>query len=378
MLRLLGVENFITAQNFVPGSLNTPGTEPGDGVCGNLPGVTDKTRQGFAAILAGASRPGFHKTPEIAPPANPVVLPAFSLRQPTHAVSRLEAVAAYQQQANQCENTGQMRDLEKYRDDQLLSNPGGDHYYLGEKKVVSHPKDQESFWGRIAKDISDAFDNVKNFFQDLWGGAKTYYRDQNNQIQETTRRGLIGSVIDFFKDMGSALTFGMWRPDGEPAPQGVGERLVFSVSKLKEAIFGDLIQGVTGSVNHMAEDLVLAGWNLVEVIPDATIGNFEAGRKLTTTIFDNGQVIIDYLTDVLPSGEAWLRVHSPNFKEKGAPLLYNLSLPEHYKGDTRWQYIRNTPFRKTIETIGSLLADIVTLDIVGKIEVLSEEPRRRH
>ncbi|MFH1008112.1 MAG: hypothetical protein V1800_11545, partial [Candidatus Latescibacterota bacterium] len=218
------------------------------------------------------------------------------------------AIAVYQKQEAQAVGPPKMSDIEKYKDDQLLMHPGGDHYYLEEKRVISTPPDQESFWGRIGKDLSDAFANVKNFFDDSLFGAKVRYRDKNGEIQETTRRGFFGSVVDFFKDLGSALSFGAWRPDGEEEPQGLLKRVGFFFSKMKEAIFGDVVQGMAGSILHLGKDLLFAGWNLLETIPDATIGNFQEGKKLTTAIFDNGQVVLDYLTDILPFGDAWVRV----------------------------------------------------------------------
>jgi hypothetical protein len=268
-----------------------------------------------------------------------------------------------------------LSDWEKYKDDQLLSNPGGDYYNLKEKAVLSQSKEEETFWDRIGKDISDSFDNLKNCFHNLFLGAKILYRDENDQIQEATQKGLLGSVGDFFKDLGSAFSFGTWRPDGEPEPEGFADRMGFFFSKMKEALFGDIFQGVGGSAIRSGESLVLAGWNLLEVIPDATVGNFEEGAKLTTTIFDNGQVAIDYLTDIIPTGEAWLRVHSPNFDDLNdakAPVIYNIQLPERYDKDTRWKYVRNTPFRKTIETIGSLLADIAAVKVLGDSSFSSE------
>lgn len=315
----------------------------------------------------------------------PILKPAFTLipqdfplETAFNTSCKIQTVAAYQKHANPSDNVS---GWQKYKDDQLLSNPGGDHYYLERKQVISHPRDQESFWGRIKKDLSDALSNVKNFFRDLFSGAKKYYRDEGNQIQETEQRGLVGSFIDFFKDFGSALSFGTWRPDGEKEPRGFFQRMGFFFSKMKEAVFGDLVQGVSGSVINMGEDLALAGWNLIEVVPDATLGNFNEGRKLTTTIFDNGQVAIDYLTDVLPMGEAWLRVHASRLctlKDPSPPILYNIKMPERYTGDVRWRYVRNTPFRKTIETIGSLLADVVAVKIVGDAKVTSEEHHERN
>jgi hypothetical protein len=292
---------------------------------------------------------------------------------PVRVASSKDAVQAYQKQDHSQTQAAGMSDVEKYIDDQLLSNPGGDHYYLNDKKVVEEPEDQKSFLGRIGKDISDALANVKNFFGDLLFGSTVHYRDENNEIKTVKRRGLLGSVVEFFKDLGSAFTFGLWRPDGEKEPKNFGERIGFFFSKIKEAIFGDLVQGVTNSIVHMAEDLVFAGWNLMEVVPDATIGNFEAGRKATTAFFDHGQVALDYITDILPSGDASIRVHSANLKEKKPPFFYNASLPERKMDDERWRYIRNTPFRKAIETVGCIFTDILTLKFLGSTRMFSED-----
>jgi hypothetical protein len=230
----------------------------------------------------------------------------------------------------------------------------------------------------VGKNLSDFFGNVKNFFGNLFMGSKIRYRDENNEIKEATTRGLVGTCVDFFKDLGSALSFGLWHPDSEKGPEGFTERLSFFGSKLKKAFLGDLVEGIPQSVNHMAKNLVLAGWNLVQVVPDATIGNFEAGRKLTTTIFDNGQVMVEYLTDVIPSGEAWFRVHAASLADLKPPVLYNLEMPEHSKGDTRWNYVRNTPFRKTIETIGTLLADIAAIALLGQTCVSTNQNSEKH
>jgi len=310
---------------------------------------------------------------EMNPPAQAYREQDIFLQKESQSISKTEAVASYRKQMNASK---ELSGWEKYKDDQLLSNPGGDQYYLDQKLAIPNAIDQESFRSRIGKDISDAFSNVKNFFDNFLFGAKILYRNDDNQIREARQRGIVGSGIDFFKDIGSAFSFGIWRPDGEKEPEGFAGRMGFFFSKIKEAVFGDLVEGVAGSAIHLGEDLVMAGWNLVEVLPDATIGNFESGKKLTTTIFDNGQVIIDYLTDILPGGEAWLRVHALNLDASNKltpPILYNLQIPEHYGDDARWQYVRNTPFRKAIETIGSILADIATVKFIGDTEWFSHE-----
>lgn len=291
----------------------------------------------------------------------------------SHAAPVRKALAAYTKQDNHIREAGHLSDLQKYKDDQLLSNPGGDHYYLDENRVEPNPKGQDPFWERVGKDISDGFSNIKNFFKDLLFGSNIRYRGEQNEIREAQQKGLVGSAIDFFKDLGSALSFGAWRPDGEKEPEGFFQRAGFFFSKLKEAFFGDLVQGVCGSVIHMGEDILFAGWNLVETIPDATIGNFQAGQKLTTEFFDNGQVVLGYLTDILPGGDAWSRVHAVDLTNLNPPILQNINMPERNNSDDRWRFVRNTPFRKVIESVGSLVMDIITLDILGRIEVFSED-----
>jgi hypothetical protein len=273
-----------------------------------------------------------------------------------------QVISAYTAQAQpKTQTTKGMTGLQKYVDDQLLRNPGGHDYDLKEKKVKS--EGPRSFMARVGKDLADAFDNLKNFFSNLFFGAKFCYRDENNQIREARHRGMLGSVFDFFKDLGSALSFGSWRPNGEAKPQGLVKRFSYSLSKLYQAFAGDLLGGVPGSVNHMANDLLLAGWNLAEAAPDATLGNIPAGEKLTSKVFDGGQVLIDYATDVIPSGDAWKRVHAFSIKEAKLPILDNLGKKERNGDDPRWHYVRNTKFRKIIETVGALLADVAAFGL---------------
>lgn len=269
-----------------------------------------------------------------------------------------------------------MSDIQKYADDQLLRNPGGRHYYLDKKEVVENPPDQESVLGRVKKDVSDAFGNIKRFFGNMLSGTPVLRRDEQNAIVEGHQRGVTGRVTDFFRDLGSALSFGSWHPGAREAPQGLKNRLVYSASKLKEAVVGDILEGVPSSLNHMGKNLVLAGWHLMEVLPDATLSALGPARKLTTTIFDNGHVAIEYLTDVIPSGDAWLRVHATNIKDLKPPVFYNLKTPEHYTADNRWENVRNTPFRKTIETIGALLADAAAIGLIGQTGISSDRNHR--
>jgi hypothetical protein len=341
------------------------GKEPLQG--GEPTAVKSNLAQAGKELPAGSdnAKPQANQVPAGYPGADSTTAPPGQSRV-SSPPARKELSAAGVQQAAPVKEPAQVSGWQLYKDDQLLRNPGGDHYYLGENRVSEDPHDRESFLARLGKDLSDSFGNVKNFFGNLLMGSKFRYRDETNQIKEATQRGLVGTCVDFFKDLGSALTFGLWHPGDEKGPQGFTERLAYAGSKLKKALLDDLVEGVPQSVNHMAKNVVLAGLNLVQVVPDATIGNLEGGRKLTTTIFDNGQVMVEYLTDVIPSGDAWFRVHASSLLEGKVPILYNLQMPEHAKGDVRWQYVRNTPFRKTIETVGTLLADIAAIAVAGQ------------
>lgn len=344
------------------------------------PGVPAQGPDFQSRLLTSANTPKAEQTgrSESLPTMPPLDRIDFGSRaspkaQPINTQTAKTAAGAYEKQGFRVTPSGLLSDVAKYKDDQLLASPGGDHYDLGNKRYEADPPEQRNFWGRIGKNIKDALDNLKNFAGNLMFGAKRHYRDEDGTIQEGQRRGLVGSVADFFQDLGSAFSFGTWRPDGEAEPEGFGQRVGFFFSKLKEAVFGDLIQGVAGSVVNMAKDLVFTGWNLIETVPDATIGNFEAGRKATTAVFDNGQVALNYVADILPGGDASIRVHSPDLKNLKAPILNNLSMPENNPGDTRWKYVRNTPFRKAIETVGSVLSSIVTLKFLGNPRVFGEK-----
>lgn len=248
-----------------------------------------------------------------------------------------------------------------YKEDQLLSHPGGDHVDLEAPDPPNQGTPEGSFVGRVFKDLKDAAANALNFVKDLFGGSTYRYVDDSGDFHTATRKGLLGNILEFFMDMASCLSFGLFRPDGEPEPGSLLERIVFAGKKIfGEALMDDLVFGMSSSALNLIDDAALAVWNLVEVVPDSTLGSLPGGDKVVTTIFDNGQVLIDYVTDCLPGGEAWMRVHAYNFDEEGTslPVLYNLTLPERYASDPRWATVRNTPFRKAIETVGSILADL--------------------
>ncbi|MGQ9655878.1 MAG: hypothetical protein ACUVXD_17605 [Thermodesulfobacteriota bacterium] len=248
-----------------------------------------------------------------------------------------------------------------YKEDQLLAHPGGDGIDVDAAEPRVGIESGEGFLQRVGKDLRDALANVVNLFQDLLTGSRYRYVNEDGRVETAQRKGLLGSIGEFFKDLASGLSLGHFRPDGEPEPIGIVKRVGFAFNKIfGEAIMDDLVFGVPSATLNLVDDAALAAWNLLEVVPDATVGTLPGGQEVVTTVFDNGQVFIDYLTDCLPAGDAWMRVHAYAWDEGGIapPILYNIQLPERFSVDSRWHTVRNTPFRKAIETLGSLLADV--------------------
>ena len=266
-----------------------------------------------------------------------------------------------------------------YKEDQLLAHPGGDNYFIHRTAGVYDPDfDRRLFQNRVGKDLADVGENLLNMVKDLATGSKFKYVDKDGEIKDGKRVGFLSTMKNFFEDLLSGLSFGAYVPAGEKAPEGPGASLLHFAKKVfYDAPFKDLLVGIPHSGINIVKNALFAGLNLLQVVPDATIGNFDWGHKLTTTVFDNGQVVVDYLTDIVPGGEAWLRVHAAGSTgEITLPILYNLKTSEQGVADSRWATVRNTPFRKTIETLGSLLADgALSLTAAGRIPSTSTDQR---
>jgi LysM repeat protein len=255
-----------------------------------------------------------------------------------------------------------------YKEDQLLAHPGGDDYFLNRTENIHDPSfDQATFLNRVGKDLSDAGENLLNVAKNLAMGSQFKYVGENGEINSGQRVGLLGTLKNFVEDVFSGLSFGAYVPDNEIAPEGAAASVGHFIKKIfYDAPIKDLLIGVPHAAVNIVKDSALASLNLLEVIPDATIGNFEWGQKATTAVFDNGQVMVDYLTDVLPGGDAWLRVHAAGPQgDIKSPVYFNLMTSEKGITDSRWSTVRNTPFRKTIETIGSLLSDAALVAITA-------------
>lgn len=246
-----------------------------------------------------------------------------------------------------------------YKEDQLMSNPGGDNFFLNKTgEIIDNNYEHSKITKRVGKDLTDAGNNLLNAVKDLGIGAKIKYVDKIGNIKDARKVGFAGTIVNFFKNVGSGLSFGIYSPAGEAQPHGGAGRIKYLFKKIfKDALFGDVVRGVPKSVIHIGEDLMFAGLNAVEVVPDATIGNVENGRKITTAIFDNTQVIMDFVTDIIPGGDASTRTHSFKLTRglKGLPIINNLTTPEEKQDEKDWRYVRNTSFRKVIETIPSLI-----------------------
>ncbi len=319
----------------------------------------------FASLINNSEKAAPAKTPSI----------PYSSVNFTTGNQKIEYVANQEKAVNAYKANTLEQQIRSYVEDQLLSNPGGDRYDLTQKDGFFH-KDPSNWKISILKDIKDALENIKNFFLDFTIGSTFKYKDKNGQIHTARKRGLLQSVVSFFKNVISGISFGLYTPKNRQSPSGFTGRIKHFFKSLYSAFFTDIVEGVGSSVNHMTEDLALGVWNAIETVPDSTIGITKPGRKITTKIFDGGQVIIDYATDVLPGGEGWLRVHGGNLLNGKLPIITNLQKPT-YNNDPKWKYVRNTSFRKAIETIGSIITDVMYFLFIRKNSVFGNDNRKR-
>lgn len=244
--------------------------------------------------------------------------------------------------------TGIVKQISKYKEDQLLSNPGGDNFFLErQRQIIDKKFDHTTFSNRVGKDIFDSFSNLKNLAKDLGNGSEVKYFDEHGNIKSHKKVGFLKTISNFAKNMASGLSFGAYTPGNEEAPTGVAEKFKHFFKKVfVQSIGKDFFIGVPQSMINVGEDALFAGLNLVEIIPDATIGHTKLGRKITTQLFDNTQVGLDFATDIMPGGEASTRMKLSILKK-----FKNVISPLKWKKTDPQQYVRNTPFRNIIETL---------------------------
>jgi len=265
-----------------------------------------------------------------------------------------------------------IKQMKMYAEDQLLKNPGGDYYVYENGNMTHNPDyDHSDFGQRVGKDLSDAVENVKGVFKSLLDGDDYHYVDGEGKIQKARKTGLVKHLENFVGNCFEA--FGVGKDNNAEDPRSFIEQIGDAGKKIfVDGIVKNVVLGVPQSMLDAGQNFFSAILNTLEVVPDATIGNFDLGRKITTKVFDNAQIAINYISDVAPTGEAWLRVQAAGSKDHGfkLPLLYNLRTPQEGLEDMRWANVRNTDFRKVIETIGTIFTGIKT----HMIPFISAEP----
>ena len=291
-------------------------------------------------------RKNLQPTGEIAPIPSPGLLPSSN---PYHNTSAHNAGLA----ASPVKKLSFFEQIRSYKEEQLLSNPGGDSVEWQESRATIVPQsDDTPFLSRIEKDIKDASANFINFFKDIGTGSDFSYLNRRGEIVGAKKRGLLKIAGNFCRDLVSGLSLGRYSPEGTNIPKGIIGKIKFFCSQtLYKALFKDLALGIPEASLNIVEDAAFAAWNLLEVIPDATISCLPKGEKITSEIFDDVQVMGDYFTDILPGGEAWLRTRD---------LPFLLPILESKPSDVKWKFVNNTPFRKAIENIGSAFSGVLT------------------
>ena len=89
--------------------------------------------------------------------------------------------------------------IQRYKEEQLLSNPGGDSVEWQEEGVsMACRPDVTPFWKRIGKDLKDTAANLVNLWKDIGSGAAFNYFTKNGEIHHAKNRGLLKIAGNFF------------------------------------------------------------------------------------------------------------------------------------------------------------------------------------
>ena len=117
---------------------------------------------------------------------------------------------------------GLMEQIARYKEDQLLANPGGDRYHTDRtKNVIVAPDGPSGFIRRVGKDLKDAGRNFLNMFENFFAGAEYKYRAADGTIGSGRHSGLLGTVGKFSGTWRAVSRSGRTSPKGKPFPSGL-------------------------------------------------------------------------------------------------------------------------------------------------------------
>jgi len=275
--------------------------------------------------------------------------------------------------------------VSKYVEDQMLSERNVPESIYNTKKGIGN---------RLGNDFKDAGRNLENLFGDIFFGAKKNYVVEDGSVKTTKKsKGVLGSVFDGIKNI---------------VYEGPKNIVKGEVGTGLKNMFWDGTIGMVGNTlqaggNIIDDGVGFAVNGVIEPTFDLTIGNLHS--NLSSVPSDALQTIVDFSTDIIPGNEAWMRVHDPlemvkdspseesEIKKVGEkvensnseksenkkhenpieeryklnltwPIVNNWKTPEFaIEGDNLRNTVRNTKFRKIIETSGSLAADLLVLDL---------------
>ncbi len=80
--------------------------------------------------------------------------------------------------------------MAKYKVDQLMASPGGDHYFReGDSVSVRNDYDHREFKTRVGKDLSDARENIIRLIDDIGKGSTKHYIAPDGSVNTYHRLG---------------------------------------------------------------------------------------------------------------------------------------------------------------------------------------------
>ncbi|MBI2109960.1 hypothetical protein HYT58_02185 [Candidatus Woesearchaeota archaeon] len=160
---------------------------------------------------------------------------------------------------------------------------------------------------------------------------------------------------------------------------GTGVKNLFGKESTLTERVGGLWSSTVGGVVRLAGNTTQAAEDVVDAVSELTFGtasNIPGAGK----VFDVANKAVQVTASTAQNaafGDGWHRVHKMSLEEgvRGLPVVYNLTTApvEAADEDSGAVEVRNTPLRRGLETAGSLLVDLLTLQWLSGGDVFGGE-----
>lgn len=175
----------------------------------------------------------------------------------------------------------------------------------GRGALFTYPTEVQS---RLIKNAHDLGQSLEGLARDFVDRSEFLYLDEHEKLQRGRNTGLLENLLKFLQHLASAITFGLYVPEG-------AEHLLHVPKALFQAV-GDLAFGVPLSVGNMARHAIAAGVQMVQFVPILTLGHSEEAGEVSAQVFDYLQITLRTAANAVPLiGEGWQRTAAAGFHQ---------------------------------------------------------------